>query len=120
VIEATLARTRTRVDIFLELAQPSSILGMVEAGIGIAVVPRLAAPRHDDTLLATCRLIEPSVSRTILLLRRRDRSLSPAAAAVWAALRELYGNTSEGNKSKSVPRVPKRQVRSTRQKKPRA
>jgi DNA-binding transcriptional LysR family regulator len=91
VIEATLARTRTRVDIFLELAQPSSILGMVEAGIGIAVVPQLAAPRRDDALLATCRLIKPSVSRTILLLRRRDRSLSPAAAAVWAALRELYG-----------------------------
>ena len=34
VIEATLTRTRTRVDVLLELAQPSSILGMVEAGIG--------------------------------------------------------------------------------------
>jgi DNA-binding transcriptional LysR family regulator len=119
VIEATLARTRTRVDVFLELAQPSSILGMVEAGIGIAVVPQLAAPRQDDALLATCGLIEPSVNRTILLLKRRDRSLSPAAAAVWAALRQLYGNTRE-HKSKSVPRVPKRPARSTRQKKPRA
>ena len=120
VIEATLTRTRTRVDTFLELAQPSSILGMVEAGIGIAVVPQLAAPRQDDALLATCRLIEPSVNRTILLLRRRDRSLSPAAAAVWAALQELYGNTRAENKSKTVPRVPKRQARSPRHTKPRA
>lgn len=117
VIEATLARTRTKVDIFLELAQPSSVLGMVEAGIGIAVVPQLAAPRHDDSLLATCRLTEPSISRTILLLRRRDRSLSPAAAAVWAALQELHGRAGEASKLKSVPRAAKRRARLSRQKK---
>jgi DNA-binding transcriptional LysR family regulator len=90
VIEATLEQTGTRAEIFLELAQPSSVLGMVEAGIGLAVIPELAAPRPDDALLATCRLIKPEVSRTILLLRRRDRSLSPAASAVWSALMHLY------------------------------
>jgi len=90
VIETTLVRTGTKVDIVLEMAQPSSVLAMVEAGIGIAVVPELAAPRPDDVLLAVCRLVKPYVTRTILLLRRRDRSLSPAAAAVWAALLELY------------------------------
>jgi DNA-binding transcriptional LysR family regulator len=122
-IEATLARTHTKVEILLELAQPSSILGMVEAGIGIAVVPQLAAPRPDDTLLATCRLTEPSVSRTILLLRRRDRSLSPAAAAVWAALLELYGRTSAEIKQirKLPPRAPtKKKKKSPRHEKPRA
>ncbi len=91
VIEATLARTKTRVEVFLELAQPSSVLGMVEGGVGIAVMPQLAAPRRGDSLLTTCRLVEPGVTREILLLRRRDRSLSPAAAAVWSALHELYG-----------------------------
>jgi DNA-binding transcriptional LysR family regulator len=90
VIEATLVQTGTRAEIFLELAQPSSVLGMVETGIGLAVIPELAAPRPDDALLATCRLIKPEVSRTILLLRRRDRSLSPAASAVWSALMHLY------------------------------
>lgn len=90
VIETTLERTKTKVDIFLELAQPSSVLGMVEAGLGVAVVPQLAAPRGDDRLLATCPLVKPKVSRTILLLRRRDRSLSPAALAVWTALIDLY------------------------------
>lgn len=92
-IEATLASTGTQVEVFLELAQPSSVLGMVEAGVGIAIVPELAAPRKDDTVLATLRLVEPEVNRTILLLRRRDRSLSPAASAVWDALLHLYGGT---------------------------
>lgn len=90
VIEATLSSTGTQVEVFLELAQPSSVLGMVETGVGIAIVPQLAAPRSDDTVLATLRLVRPVVNRTILMLRRRDRSLSPAASAVWAALLHLY------------------------------
>jgi DNA-binding transcriptional LysR family regulator len=90
VIEAALSSTGTQVEVFLELAQPSSVLGMVETGVGIAIVPQLAAPRGDDTVLATLRLVRPVVNRTILLLRRRDRSLSPAASAVWAALLHLY------------------------------
>ncbi|WMT74615.1 LysR family transcriptional regulator [Bradyrhizobium sp. Ash2021] len=93
VIETTLASAGTQVEVFLELAQPSSVLGMVEAGVGIAIVPELAAPRKDDTILATLRLVKPEVSRTILLLRRRDRSLSPAASAVWDALLHLYRGT---------------------------
>jgi DNA-binding transcriptional LysR family regulator len=93
VIEAALSSTGTQVEVFLELAQPSSVLGMVETGVGIAIVPQLAAPRSDDAVLATLRLVRPAVNRTILLLRRRDRSLSPAASAVWAALLHLYRST---------------------------
>jgi DNA-binding transcriptional LysR family regulator len=107
LIETTLERTRTKADIFLELAQPGSVLGMVEAGLGVAVVPQLAAPRADDRLLATCPLVKPKVSRTILLLRRRDRSLSPAAMAVWTALIDLYKPKNPGSTS-SRPVRPKR------------
>jgi DNA-binding transcriptional LysR family regulator len=90
LIETTLGLTGMPVEIVLELAQPSSILGMVEGGVGIAVVPLLAAPRADDRVLATRPLVDPEVSRSILLLRRRDRSLSPAATTVWTALLDLY------------------------------
>ena len=90
LIETTLLRTETRVAVFLELAQPSSVLAMVEAKLGVAVIPALAGPRPDDPALTTRRLIKPEVSRTILLFRRRDRSLSPAASAVWATLVQLY------------------------------
>ncbi|MBX9709805.1 MAG: LysR family transcriptional regulator [Xanthobacteraceae bacterium] len=96
VVETTLKRIGTRVEVFLELAQPSSIHAMVEAKLGVAVVPELAAPRHDDPVLATRRLTKPDVTRTILLFRRKDRSLSPAAAAVWAALIQLYGGKKTG------------------------
>lgn len=79
-----------KAQISLELAQPSSVLAMVEAKLGIAVVPMLVAPIESHPALTIRRLVKPSVSRTILLLKRRDRSLSPAASAVWNALTELF------------------------------
>jgi DNA-binding transcriptional LysR family regulator len=87
----TLTRAGVHAEISVELAQPSSVLAMVEARLGIAVVPLLVAPTETDRILTTRKLVRPAVSRTIFLLRRRDRSLSPAASAVWATLRELFG-----------------------------
>jgi DNA-binding transcriptional LysR family regulator len=63
---------------------------MVEAKLGVAVVPQLVAPIRNHPTLTTRQLVKPSVSRTIFLLKRRDRSLSPAASAVWSALIELF------------------------------
>jgi DNA-binding transcriptional LysR family regulator len=88
----TLTRAGVHAEISVELAQPSSVLAMVEARLGIAVVPLLVAPSASDRTLTTRKLVRPSVSRTIFLLRRRDRSLSPAAAAVWGTLCELFGS----------------------------
>jgi DNA-binding transcriptional LysR family regulator len=86
----TLTKARVQAQISLELAQPSSVLAMVEANLGVAVVPQLVAPIESHPVLTTRRLVKPSVSRTIFLLKRRDRSLSPAASAVWSALIELF------------------------------
>lgn len=86
----TLTMAGVKAQISLELAQPSSVLAMVEAKLGIAVVPMLVAPIESHPALTIRRLVKPSVSRTILLLKRRDRSLSPAASAVWNALTELF------------------------------
>jgi DNA-binding transcriptional LysR family regulator len=90
----TLTTAGIQAQIALELAQPSSVLAMVEARLGVAVIPQLVAPIPNHPVLTTRRLVRPSVSRTIFLLKRRDRSLSPAASAVWNALIELF-RTSE-------------------------
>jgi DNA-binding transcriptional LysR family regulator len=86
----TLMKAGVQAQISLELAQPSSVLAMVEAKLGVAVVPQLVAPIRNHPTLTTRELVKPSVSRTIFLLKRRDRSLSPAASAVWGALIELF------------------------------
>lgn len=90
-IMETLTKEGIKAQISLELAQPSSVLAMVEAKLGIAVVPMLVAPIEGHPALTVRKLVRPSVNRTIFLLKRRDRSLSPAASAVWSALIELFG-----------------------------
>lgn len=96
----TFARLDIRANIALELAQPSSVLGMVEAGLGVAVVPELVAPYSSHPTLMTRPLTRPTASRNILLFKRRDRSLSPAAHVVWDTLHELFGSSkTPGKKS---------------------
>lgn len=102
IIEDSLEQARVKIDIVLELAQPSSIHGMIEGGVGIAVVPKLAAPRSSDPLLKARVLHGPRVTRTILLLHRRDHSLSPAASAVWNGIKHLYGGGKTGDETGEV------------------
>jgi hypothetical protein len=57
------------------------------------VVPGLGLPAPQPQLAA--RPLTPRVPRAIMLVRRRNRSLSPAAEAVWRLIVELAGETLE-------------------------
>jgi len=50
---------------FYEVNHLSTSLGLVEAGLGISVMPRLATPQVEHPLIATIPLSAPTVSRTI-------------------------------------------------------
>ncbi len=76
-------------------------LGLVEAGLGVAAVPQLAMPNHDHPILASIPLVEPSITRSIGLITRRGRSLSPAARHLYTFLAE----------SKSPPRSMRRKAK---------
>ena len=55
---------------------------MVEAGIGLTVMLRLAVPPAGLPGLAMRPLL-PRLERTVMLVRRQDRALSPVAERVW-------------------------------------
>lgn len=63
-----------------EVRHVSTLIGLVENGLGVAVVPQLTLPR-DSQLVVGVRLEQPAITRTIGMIRRTGRSLSPAAAA---------------------------------------
>ena len=65
-----------------ELAHPTTVFQMVEAGIGLTVMPRLAVPPGGLHGL-TMRPLLPRLERTVMLVRRNDRALSPVAERVW-------------------------------------
>jgi DNA-binding transcriptional LysR family regulator len=62
-----------------EVRHVSTLIGMVENGMGVAVVPRLTLP-HKPASVVGVKLEKPEIARTIGISRRSGRSLSPAAA----------------------------------------
>ncbi|HTP74884.1 MAG TPA: LysR substrate-binding domain-containing protein [Burkholderiaceae bacterium] len=70
----------------MELDQLSTVAGMVRAGLGITVVPSLTLFHFADPQLATRPLHAPALTRRVYVVRRADRSLSSAAAALHELL----------------------------------
>ncbi|WP_233154884.1 LysR substrate-binding domain-containing protein [Candidimonas nitroreducens] len=62
-----------------------------EAGLGVAAVPRLALPRKRHSTLRGIPLIEPEVSRTLRLLRRKNHPLSPTAKVLYDQIKKEPG-----------------------------
>ncbi|WP_083370275.1 LysR family transcriptional regulator [Chromobacterium sphagni] len=71
-----------------ELGHSHSVFRMVAAGIGVSISPGLAMP-----LPAGCDLLakplSPRASRRIVLIRRCNRTLSPAAESLWRLVLDM-------------------------------
>ena len=65
-----------------EVGHVTTAFRMVEAGIGVSIMPRLAIPPQGLPGLLVADVL-PTVERAIMLVRRRQRSLPAAAQAVW-------------------------------------
>lgn len=53
-------------------------MAMAEAGLGVALLPRISVPRK--TPLEVVRVVNPGLSRTISIATIRGHTLSPSAA----------------------------------------
>lgn len=65
-----------------EVRHVPALLDLVETGIGVGPAPRFAVPAGGPGTLVGVPLVEPQVVRTIGMIRRRGRPLSPAAQAL--------------------------------------
>lgn len=69
----------------------AAIFGMVALGLGIGIVPSRANSAGLSPA-AVMRPLRPQVTSSVMLVRRKSRSLKPNAAAIWDALRGMeYG-----------------------------
>ena len=82
-VDEALARHGVSCKVEQELGHPTTVFQMVEAGIGLTVMPRLAVPPAGLPGLAVRPLL-PRLERTVMLVRRHDRALSPVAERVWS------------------------------------
>ena len=70
-----------------EVQRSSTAMGLVAEGIAAAVVPSLAVQKGSYPRIKVIRLVDPVISRTLVLVRRRTAQLSPAARALFDMIR---------------------------------
>lgn len=72
-----------------ETRHVTTLLGMVEAGLGIAAVPAMAMPRAGHPVLTSLALTDPTVKRNVGLLKRHGRELSSLASELEKLIFEM-------------------------------
>jgi DNA-binding transcriptional LysR family regulator len=83
LLDQALAGSAVRPEGLYETQHVTTQLGLVEAGLGVAAVPSLAMPGKDHPLLVSIPLVDPVVTRRVGLIRRKGRTLSPAAQQLY-------------------------------------
>ncbi|MBS0507127.1 MAG: LysR family transcriptional regulator [Proteobacteria bacterium] len=109
LIDAALLAHGAAARVVQEVGHTTTIFSMVQAGLGLTVVPQLAVPGawfdvpgnpagppKDQPMLAA-RRITPVVQREIMLVHRKQRTLSPLALQVWGLIREVAAEMAPGS-----------------------
>jgi DNA-binding transcriptional LysR family regulator len=89
LVDQALSNLAGRPQSIYETQHVTTMLGLVEAGLGVAAVPSLAMPGADHPLLVSVPLTDPVVTRRVGLIRRKGRSLSPSAQQIYDFLVEM-------------------------------
>jgi len=72
-----------------ETRHVTTLLGLIEAGLGVAAVPSMAMPARDHPVLTSVPLVDPVVRRRVGIVTRRGRPLTPAAEQFYRAIIEM-------------------------------
>jgi DNA-binding transcriptional LysR family regulator len=88
LIDQALARSNLRLNWSFEVIHLSTSFGLVEAGVGMSIIPRLARPLAADRPIAVVPLGNPVVHRTVGIVERRTGQFSRAATVFRKTLVE--------------------------------
>ena len=87
LLDAALGARNLQLESRYEVQHSSTAVGLVEAGVAAAIVPRLAVPQDGRGRIRVIPLLDPVVSRSLVLVSRRAGQLSPAAQALYDLIR---------------------------------
>ncbi len=86
LMDLALAQVPDRPQCVIETRHMQTLLGLVEAGLGIAAVPRMAMPSADQSNVVGIPLVAPVLQRELGLIMRRGATISPAAVQLHSFL----------------------------------
>jgi DNA-binding transcriptional LysR family regulator len=81
LIDQALARSNVRLNWSFEVVHLSTSFGLVEAGVGMSIIPWLAASSMQRHSIVIVPIRDPVVHRTVGIVERQVGQLSSAAAA---------------------------------------
>ena len=87
LIELAIRRRNVKWRPYYEVQRSSTALGMVAKGLGATIVPGIALEKDAYPRLRVVPLVDPAVSRSLVLLSRVNAELSPAAQALYDLIR---------------------------------
>ena len=88
IIDQTLASAGIKMNSLFETQHQTTMIGLVEAGLGIAVVPSMAMPRREHPLLVSVSLKKPVISRVVGLIKKRGKTITGVAQELYMAFLE--------------------------------
>jgi DNA-binding transcriptional LysR family regulator len=109
-----------------EVRHMQTAIAMAQAGVGAAVVPRLALPDHIDSGVAVLPIVHPSISRQVGIITLAGVPLEPSATRIARYIRSglaLLANASlpvsspVGGAAEPPPGAPTRRRKSSKPKK---
>ena len=103
LLDQALAGVPGRPQAIYEAQHVTTMLGLVEAGLGVAAVPSMAMPGADHPLLVSVPLVDPIVTRKLGLIRRKGRPLSPAAQQLYDFFAEMKGKRRGAARTGAAP-----------------
>nr|WP_250523663.1 MULTISPECIES: LysR family transcriptional regulator [unclassified Caballeronia] len=87
-LEMLMAREGISLRWFYEVEHIASVVALVRAGLGLAIVPAMSLEGSDSQGVRLVNISEPSMARDIGIVRRRSRALSPMSETFRSALVE--------------------------------
>ena len=86
LLDAALAEEQPALQVHYEVQRSSTAVGLVAAGVAAAIVPQLAIQPGAYPNVRVVPLVDPVVSRSLVLVTRSGAQLSPAAQALFELL----------------------------------
>jgi DNA-binding transcriptional LysR family regulator len=118
LMDAALSKKRMAVYPFYIASQIQTIVGLVEAGMGVSALPEKTLPVRMQDRIAISRLTDPAMSRMIGFTTSRHRPLPAAAGSFMEICREVMQEAGDFRRTERAGR-PGKADRSARLTRPR-
>jgi DNA-binding transcriptional LysR family regulator len=89
ILQDALKRAKRSVTFAFEVNYLSTALGIVKAGLGIAILPDVVAEMDRSGEICCVAIHKPVLTRKVEIIQMKDRSLSPSAAQMVEILKQV-------------------------------